>query len=45
MAALCLDDRLNQIDAKISGQSFCENKGLRNEVEYYVFDFKQDLNK
>ncbi len=29
----CLDDRLNQIEDKISEKSFRENKGLGNEVE------------
>ena len=32
MAKLSLDDRLNQIEDKISEKSFRENKGLGNEV-------------
>lgn len=34
MAKLSLDDRLNQIEDKISDKSFRENKGLGNEVGY-----------
>ena len=39
MAKLSLDDRLNQIEEKISEKSFRENKGLGNEVGYYIFDY------
>ena len=39
MAVLSLDERLNQIEAKISEKSFRENKGLGNEVGYYIFDY------
>lgn len=39
MAKLSLDDRLNQIEDKISVKSFRENKGLGNEVGYYIFDY------
>lgn len=39
MAVLSLDERLNQIEAKISKKSFRENKGLGNEVGYYIFDY------
>ena len=39
MAKLGLDDRLNQIEDKISEKSFRENKGLGNEVGYYIFDY------
>lgn len=39
MAKLSLDDRLNQIEDKISEKSFRENKGLGNEVGYYIFDY------
>lgn len=39
MAKLSLDERLNQIEKKISDQSFRSNKGLGNEVGYYVFDY------
>jgi hypothetical protein len=34
-----LDDRLNKIEEKISDKSFRENKGLGNEVGYYIFDY------
>lgn len=36
---LTLDERLNLIEDKISEKSFRENKGLGNEVGYYVFDY------
>ena len=39
MAHLTLDERLNQIEEKISEKSFRENKGLGNEVGYYIFDY------
>ena len=39
MAKLSLDERLNQIEKKISDQSFRSNKGLGNEVGYYIFDY------
>ena len=39
MAVLSLDERLNQIEEKISEKSFRENKGLGNEVGYYIFDY------
>ena len=39
MARLSLEERLNQIEDKISEKSFRENKGLGNEVGYYVFDY------
>ena len=39
MAVLSLDERLNQIEEKISDKSFRENKGLGNEVGYYIFDY------
>ncbi|MGI6501665.1 MAG: DUF1788 domain-containing protein [Anaerostipes sp.] len=39
MARLPLDERLNQIETKISEKSFRENKGLGNEVGYYIFDY------
>ncbi len=39
MQELSLDERLNQIEDKISEKSFRENKGLGNEVGYYVFDY------
>ena len=34
-----LDERLNLIEEKISEKSFRENKGLGNEVGYYIFDY------
>lgn len=39
MAKLSLEERLNRIEDKISEKSFRENKGLGNEVGYYVFDY------
>lgn len=46
MAVLSLDKRLNQIEEKISEKSFRENKGLGNEVGYYIFDYnpKEEIN-
>ena len=35
-----LDERLNRIEERISEKSFRENKGLGNEVGYYVFDYQ-----
>ena len=37
---LSLDERLNQIEDRITEKSFRENKGLGNEVGYYVFDYQ-----
>ena len=37
---LSLDERLNRIEDRISEKSFRENKGLGNEVGYYVFDYQ-----
>ena len=37
---LGLDDRLNQIEDKILEESFRKNRGLGNEVGYYVFDYQ-----
>lgn len=34
-----LEEKLNQIENKIKEKSFRENKGLGNEVGYYVFDY------
>ena len=39
MARISLEERLNQIEDKISEKSFRENKGLGNEVGYYIFDY------
>ena len=36
---MTIDERLNQIEIEISKKSFLENKGLGNEVGYYVFDY------
>ena len=37
MARLSLEERLNQIEDKISEKSFCENKGLGNAArEVYI---------
>lgn len=46
MQKLTLDARLEQIESKISEKSFRENKGLGNEVGYYVFDYdpRQETN-
>ncbi|MGL4606037.1 MAG: DUF1788 domain-containing protein [Eubacteriaceae bacterium] len=40
-----LENRLNQLEDKIKEPNFRENKGLGNEVGYYVFDYpgKQEL--
>lgn len=37
--AKTLDERLNEAEAVIRQPSFLENKGLGNEVGYYVFDY------
>ena len=34
-----LDERLNKIEEKISDKAFRQNKGLGNEVGYYIFDY------
>lgn len=34
-----IDERLNLIEDKITEKSFRENKGLGNEVGYYIFDY------
>ena len=34
-----LDEKLNKIEEKIREKSFRENKGLGNEVGYYIFDY------
>lgn len=40
-----IDERLNMIEEKITEKSFRENKGLGNEVGYYIFDYnpKEEL--
>lgn len=37
--ALSLEQRLDQVESNIKKPSFRENKGLGNEVGYYVFDY------
>jgi hypothetical protein len=46
MATLSLDERLNRIEQIVTDQSFRENKGLGNEVGYYVFDYnpREEIN-
>ena len=41
-----LDERLSLIEEKITDKSFRENKGLGNEVGYYIFDYdpREELN-
>lgn len=39
MARMNLEERLNKIEEKICEKSFHENKGLGNEVGYYIFDY------
>ena len=34
-----LEERLDQAEAMIQTTSFRENKGLGNEVGYYIFDY------
>lgn len=34
-----LDKRLKQLEEKIKQESFRKNKGLGNEVGYYIFDY------
>ena len=38
MARMNLEERLNKIEEKICEKSFRKNKGLGNEVVYYIFD-------
>lgn len=40
MRKMQLDERMNRIEDKIIEKSFRENKGLGNEVGYYVFDYQ-----
>lgn len=46
MATLSFDERLNRIEQIITEKSFRENKGLGNEVGYYVFDYnpREEIN-
>jgi hypothetical protein len=34
-----IEDRLNKIEEKITEPAFLKNKGLGNEVGYYIFDY------
>lgn len=34
-----IDEKLSKIESKIKEPSFLENKGLSNEVGYYIFDY------
>jgi len=34
-----IETRLDQIEAKITNDDFLKNKGLGNEVGYYIFDY------
>ena len=36
---LNIEERLNQIEIKIKEPSFLQNKGLGNEVGYFIFDY------
>ena len=37
-----LEERLDLVERKIKDSQFRENKGLGNEVGYYVFDYPAD---
>ena len=37
-----LEERLNKIEKIISNESFRKNKGLSNEVGYYIFDYEAE---
>lgn len=37
-----LQQRLNQVEEIIKKPAFRENKGLSNEVGYYIFDYPAD---
>ena len=34
-----IDEKIGKIEPKIKEPSFLENKGLSNEVGYYIFDY------
>ena len=38
---MSLDERLDKAEEMIQKPSFRENKGLGNEVGYYIFDLKK----
>lgn len=37
-----IEKRLNSLEEVLTEQSFLENKGLGNEVGYYIFDYKPE---
>lgn len=37
-----IDDRLNMIESIIRKESFIKNKGLGNEIGYYIFDYNPE---
>lgn len=37
---MTIDERLAKIETKIADENFLENKGLGNEVGYYIFDYE-----
>lgn len=39
---LNFEERLNQIEIKIKEPSFLQNKGLGNEVGYFIFDYEPE---
>lgn len=39
---LTLDERLNQILPRITSKDFLENKGLGNEIGFWIFDYSPD---
>ena len=39
MEVLSIDEKLSRIESIIKQPSFLENKGLSNEVGYYIFDY------
>ena len=42
---LNIEERLNQIEIKIKEPSFLQNKGLGNEVGYFIFDYDPKYEK
>lgn len=40
--SLTLDERLNQILPRITSKDFLENKGLGNEIGFWIFDYSPD---
>ena len=39
MEVLSIDEKLSRIESIIKQPSFLENRGLSNEVGYYIFDY------